>query len=337
MKRPLLLLFAAAVAMSTSDALPAIGRHDKRIVVTTKTFTSSGPFSRHCRMSASGYCERCQCEHVLPTTPEALVAASELVRALERTGRVDFDAVAGVDGVSPDPRLSLRFLVEERGKMFGVLLAIDPRTDLTVVLKAFSGKLNGHWTVLGWAPALYATAQYGGAPEDIPHFAKLQRDVAAAMAHEAVLSAGDRDAEVAIAKRDRQNLSRRGMAMLRSTQVVCNYRGDCRTIAQAFRGGEDKVPVGTGDCCAIKLLAWAQVLGLRPIGIAEFYFGKRARKATRVYENVWYDACKSRCRPVLGFMLCGLEKDLDGDSSSVPQTFFGWSAPPKENCDGFNQ
>ena len=293
------------------------------------------------QMSASGYCSRCRREHGIPTTPEALAAAADLASALEGTGRVDFDASEGSGG-GGDPRLGVRFLVEERGKMLGVLVATDPRAvaagggpDSTVVLRAFSGKLNGHWNVPGWAPALYATEEFGGAPEDIPHFAAAMAEVTDAMAHEADLAAlGDRVA-AASAKLRRQDLSRRGMAVLRSAQVVRNYRGDSRTLARAFLAGEDKMPTGTGDCCATKLVAWAQSRGLRPTGIAEFYFGKRARgDATRVRENVWYDACEPRCRNVLGFMLCGLEDDFDGGRSSFPQQFFTWNVPEKDNFDG---
>ncbi|KAL3805735.1 hypothetical protein ACHAW5_010938 [Stephanodiscus triporus] len=302
---------------------------------------------------ASGYCSRCQREHGIPTTPEALAAAADLASALEITGRLDFDAEAGVGGGvgggggggggGPDPRFSVRCLVEERGKMLGVLVATAPRAVVAagggpgvVVLRAFSGKLNGHWTVPGWAPALYATERFGGAPEDIPPFAELQRAVTDAMALEADLVArGDRGA-AASAKLRRQDLSRRGMAVLRSAQVVRNYRGDRRTVERAFLAGKAKVPAGTGDCCATKLVAWAQSRGLRPTGIAEFYFGKRARDSTRVRENVWYDACEPRCRQVLGFMLCGLENELDVGISSVSQPFFTWSVPRKEDCDGLD-
>ena len=199
--------------------------------------------------------------------------------------------------------------------MLGVLVATDPRAPAaggkpsTVVLKAFSGKLNGHWTVPGWAPALYGTAEFGGAPEDIPRFAALQVAVAAAMAVEADLAArGERGAATS-AKLSRQDLSRQGLAVLRSAQTVRNFRGDSATVAQAFLAVENKVPVGTGDCCAPKLVAWAQALGLQPTGIAEFYFCKRARNLTRVREHVWYDACEPRCQQILGFMLCGLEND----------------------------
>jgi hypothetical protein len=283
-------------------------------------------------------------EHVIPTTPEALVAAAELASSLEGTGRVNFDSEAGLGG-EEDPRLGVRFLVEERGKMLGVLVAIDPRPASggggpggTVVLKAFSGKLNGHWNVPGWAPALYATEEFGGDPMDVPDFASAMADVTDAMALEADLAARGDAVAAAAAKLTRQDLSRRGMAVLRRSQVVRNYRGESRTIAEAFLTGEAKMPTGTGDCCATKLVAWARSRGLRPTGIAEFYFGKRARgDATRVREHVWYDACEPRCRNVLGFMLCGLDNDIDGGVSSVPQLFFTWNVPEKENFDGRNR
>jgi hypothetical protein len=292
-------------------------------------------------MGASGYCVRCQCEHAIPTTPEALAAAAALIHTLETTGRVDYDGcsldsqwAAGDGTVSDggsvhavlDPRLSVQRLVEERGKMLGVLVCFDPRaaqaassgsptnpSSSVVVLKAFSGKLNGHWTVPGWAPALYGTAVYGGAPEDIPLFAALQREVAEAMAQEAhLLEARGKEYQFSgaavAAKLNRQALSRQGLAVLRNHQTVANFRGEARTVAQAHLAGEHKVPVGTGDCCATKLVAAAQVRGLVPLGIAEFYFGKRARLTTRVAEGVWYDACEQRCQQVLGFMLCGLDE-----------------------------
>jgi hypothetical protein len=331
------------LALARLECTSSLGPHRREFWPARAAATTPRVQMSRFQMSASGFCSRCQREHGIPTTPAALAAAAELASALEGTGRVDFDAVAGSGGERPDPRLGVRFLVEERGKLLGVLVTDDPRASAagggprTVVLKAFSGKLNGHWTVPGWAPALYATERFGGAPEDIPRFADAMAAVTDAMALEADLAArGDRVA-VAAAKLVRQDLSRRGMAVLRSAQVVRNYRGDSRTVARAFLAGEAKMPTGTGDCCATKLVAWAQSRGLRPTGIAEFYFGKRARDATRVREHVWYDACEPRCRNVLGFMLCGLEDDSDGGLSSVPQQFFAWSVPEKENCDGQNR
>ena len=307
------------------------------------------------KMDAFGYCASCKRVHAIPTTPEALNAAATLVHDLETSGRIDFDASPqgnpgsnnnnnnNKEDVSNDEehlreynsRLSIQSLVETRGKMLGVLVCSDPRataradhdasgsgasTNL-VVLKAFSGKLNGHWNVPGWVPSLYATALYGGSPEDIPHFAALQQEVADAMALETQLNdeliegkgddASKFQGAMVAAKLQRQALSREALSVLREHQVITNFRGVTRTLAQVHLAGEAKVPVGTGDCCATKLLAAAQVSGLLPLGIAEFYFGKRARLKTRVEEGTWYDACAPRCQQVLGFMLCGLEEEGD--------------------------
>jgi hypothetical protein len=368
-------------------AFLALARRDPPHASMTRPRSTTAPRMIF-HMTASGYCPVCDTEHVLHTTPEAISAARDLIRSLESTGRVDFDVVGEDDhrdgrGLVGDARLSVRRLVEDRGKMFGVLVAVDPRSNATtttiggmgggrdvdddddddddddapppaaavVILKAFSGKLNGHWTVPGWSPALYATEEYGGAPEDIPSFAKIQSKVSIAMEHEAYLvglSGGDGAPSKSVmddARMRRKDLSRTGMSMLRDAQYVTNYQGVTRTLSSVFLGGGSKVPVGTGDCCATKLVAHASYLGLRPTGIAEFYYGRRARgNATRVMEGVWYDACEPRCRQVLGFMLCGLERgdenenenDDDDDDGGLPSSvlpprpFFAWSAPTAE-------
>ena len=66
-------------------------------------------------------------------------------------------------------------------------------------------------------------------------------------------------------------------------------------LGKATRGG-------TGDCCAPKLLHAAQSEKLRPLAMAEVWFG--APIHGRV-EGRAYDACQERCQPLLGFMLCG--------------------------------
>ena len=61
------------------------------------------------------------------------------------------------------------------------------------------------------------------------------------------------------------------------------------------------VPTGTGDCCAPKLLAWAAENHLRPLALAEMWWGP-----TSVGGKVpaqFYPACEERCRPLLGPLL----------------------------------
>ena len=63
---------------------------------------------------------------------------------------------------------------------------------------------------------------------------------------------------------------------------------------------------GTGDCCAPKLLHAAQTARLRPLALAEVWFGSPPPSGGR-QEGQAYAACEERCQPLLGYMLCGLQ------------------------------
>jgi hypothetical protein len=115
-------------------------------------------------MGASGYCIQCGTTHTLPTTPEAKVAALELVHQLEETGRIDF---LGLDDDDSDSMIFLNpatfmneketaetdddeqtpiptsLLTEKRGKMMGVLVC--EYGNATVVLCAFAGAISGKY------------------------------------------------------------------------------------------------------------------------------------------------------------------------------------------------
>lgn len=67
-------------------------------------------------------------------------------------------------------------------------------------------------------------------------------------------------------------------------------------------------PGGTGDCCAPKLLQYAYMEGLKPICMAEFWWGESPKNLIRHHEQ-FYPACRGKCLPVLTWMLQGLEVD----------------------------
>ena len=67
-------------------------------------------------------------------------------------------------------------------------------------------------------------------------------------------------------------------------------------------------PCGCGDCCAPKLLAECARRGLAPVAIAEVWMGAPTRKDGERREGGFYGACRGRCRPILGHMLCGAEE-----------------------------
>ena len=64
-------------------------------------------------------------------------------------------------------------------------------------------------------------------------------------------------------------------------------------------------PAGAGDCCAPKLLQYAYRHGLRPVCMAEFWYGASPTSEIR-HHRQYYPACRSKCLPILTFMLQGL-------------------------------
>lgn len=65
---------------------------------------------------------------------------------------------------------------------------------------------------------------------------------------------------------------------------------------------------GAGECCAPKLLQYAFLNNLKPICIAEFWWGQSPKSEIRVHEH-YYPACRGKCEPILGHMLEGIELD----------------------------
>lgn len=65
-------------------------------------------------------------------------------------------------------------------------------------------------------------------------------------------------------------------------------------------------PSGAGECCAPKLLQCAYRHGWRPICMAEFWMGRSPAEELRT-DGHYYPACRNKCRPILGFMLQGLD------------------------------
>ena len=72
-------------------------------------------------------------------------------------------------------------------------------------------------------------------------------------------------------------------------------------------------PGGTGDCCAPKLLQYAYQQGLKPACMAEFWWGQPTKEELRQHLN-YYPACRGKCKPILTWMLQGLDVDPDPES-----------------------
>ena len=272
-------------------------------------------------LAAFGYCTKCQQQHSIPTTPEAVQHAQKLRQDLESTGRLDFTTKG-------DPLLDTQLLYETRGKMFGVLVCRNNTSNNeTVVLKAFAGKIRSYgWTLDGYVDPIVV-------PEDIPRFVELRDEVSRiTFEMDDCRKKNDEDINTSnsthmdewnLLKEHRSELSREALEVIRHGLRVTNFRGDTALLEDVFLrpplssmptlGGKPKqkrqMPVGVGECCATKLIAAAAAQNLRPISIAEFFVGKSDRR--RVSDQEFYDACPDRCQKVLGFMLCGCDHEIN--------------------------
>ena len=76
-------------------------------------------------------------------------------------------------------------------------------------------------------------------------------------------------------------------------------------------------PGGTGDCCAPKLLQYAYQHHLKPVCMAEFWWGESPKSEIR-HHGQFYPACRGKCKPVLTWMMQGLDVDPDPEKTAFP-------------------
>ena len=89
--------------------------------------------------------------------------------------------------------------------------------------------------------------------------------------------------------------------------ILLNYTGETKTLLEIFNEREKKIPPGgSGECAGPKLLQYAYLNKLIPTAMAEFWWGKSPNNEIRKAGS-YYPACQDKCKPILSFMLKGLE------------------------------
>ena len=88
--------------------------------------------------------------------------------------------------------------------------------------------------------------------------------------------------------------------------VVTNAHGEQRDLVEVFKPLGTLPPAGAGECCAPRLLNYAFNHSLRPVCMAEFWWGASPVGEVR-HHGHFYPACRSKCKPILDFMLQGLD------------------------------
>mgnify|MGYP000091334305 FL=1 len=115
--------------------------------------------------------------------------------------------------------------------------------------------------------------------------------------------------EVEALKSKRKRLSTRLQKQLFKQYRLLNSAGVEKNLMELF---EDTIypipPAGTGDCAAPKLLQYAFLHQLKPVAMAEFWWGQAPKSEIRQHKK-FYGACSGKCQPILAHMLEGITLD----------------------------
>lgn len=250
-------------------------------------------------ISASGFCAACGTVHSLGEGNSRKYAL-ELMAQIEKHKRIDCLLNPNHQSEIINHQFSTDYLFgEARGQMFGVLECADGSGN-TVVLKAFSCQYNGEWLVNGWVPPVIDPKQF--------YDLIAEPDKEINIRTRALKTMEKPDPEYKKLSDERKALSQQLMKDIHALYHLTNFHGETRALTKILSGN---IPMGVGECCAPKLLNYAALNGLKPLGLSEFYWGKENKSGTRKHGE-FYPACVEKCQPILGFMLCGKEKRNNG-------------------------
>ena len=183
------------------------------------------------------------------------------------------------------------------GKMFGVMI-VESEHSLGF-LAAYSGLLEGRNDWSYFVPPVFDAQQPDG------YFKTKEREI--------------------MQSADHKELSLSLQLWLFQQYRLLNGRGETKDLVEIWqdyhsapriRSRFPLPPGGTGDCCAPKLLQYAYLHHLTPVCMAEFWWGESPKSLIR-HHGQFYPACRGKCKPVLTWMLQGLDVDPHTDAADA--------------------
>lgn len=218
----------------------------------------------------------------------------------------------------------------ERGKMFGILMVkgdaplVRQLGDGIGILLAYSGQIYGRSDWEGYVPAIFDYLQPEG------YFKQHEAGITAlnqkVREAEAMLPKGKRSAEVESMKAERKEASNALQRWLFSQFVLRGYDGSSASVLKVFgeyaetnRLKQQLPPGGTGECCAPKLLHYANSNGLQPLELVEFWYGNSPKGEVR-HHGHFYEPCQAKCMPILWYLSPKEGLRILGGQPAIQQT-----------------
>jgi len=112
--------------------------------------------------------------------------------------------------------------------------------------------------------------------------------------------------QIDILKKERKERSTKLQKRLFDQYQFLNQTGEVKTLSDIFQ--QDIPTSGAGECAAPKLLQYAFQYQMKPIAMAEFWWGQSPKTVVRKHKH-FYPACIGKCKPILTHMLDGILMD----------------------------
>ena len=124
------------------------------------------------------------------------------------------------------------------------------------------------------------------------------------------------DTSISLLKQKRRTMSDRLQEWLFHHFVMLNKDGDSRSLTDIFRTSlSASPPAGAGECCEPRLLQYAFSHAMTPKCMAMIWIVASPEGEIR-HEQTYYPACRSKCKPILEWML---GKDIVKDDTFITQ------------------
>lgn len=185
------------------------------------------------------------------------------------------------------------------GKMFGVLVVHTADHQLGY-LAAFSGKLAGSNHHAKFVPPVFDGLTANSFLNlGMQELTRINEDLKTLSA---IKSEGTTD-ELSRLKTARKNHSISLQRKLFDHYYFLNQAGEEQSLNNIFKKALRKnPPAGAGECAAPKLLQYGFKHQMKPLALAEFWWGQSPKSENWKHRH-YYPTCVEKCRPILSHML----------------------------------
>ncbi|MBC6109676.1 hypothetical protein ACFOG5_21500 [Pedobacter fastidiosus] len=188
------------------------------------------------------------------------------------------------------------------GKMFGVLVVQNQNNEIGF-LSAFSGKLAGSNQHANFVPPVFDLLTENS-------FLNIGMEALSEM-NLKIKSLEEQNNPDLKDQIHQLKIARRNYSVVLQNKIFEHYHflnqaGEEKNLIEIFKDiGHKNPPAGAGECAAPKLLQYSFLHKMKPIAMAEFWWGQSPKS------NFWkhgdfYACCKEKCEPIFRHMFKGI-------------------------------